>query len=212
MLLCLSSCLSLLLPHFSTFRTCISFYRLSCDTWDRNSTIMELNRAVLWLHCCWRWCCLCEESHNAHIVAQVKRVSRAHLFISGRQNVAYFSAHASCVCVCDKMFNLMARGINNLQLQLLPVRHTHTHILTVTPTHWHSVIKLHLLVCLFSLPACFVGQSKVSPTSLQSFVIPISQRGKIYDDLNSLQFTYTSWSKKFLTNTWWIRAWGVRFL
>lgn len=161
-------------------------FRLSCDTWDRNSTKMELNRGVLWLHCCWRWCCLCERSHNAHVVAQVKRVSRAHLLISGRQNVAYFSARASCgcVCMCDKMFNLMARGINNLQLQLLPVRHTHahTHILTLTPTHWHSVIKFHLLVYPFFIACLLHGSVKSFPnlpqlTSLQSFVIPISQLG-----------------------------------
>lgn len=116
-------------------------FRLSCDTWDRNSTKMELNRGVLWLHCCWRWCCLCERSHNAHVVAQVKRVSRAHLLISGRQNVAYFSARSSCGCVfmCDKMFNLMARGINNLQLQLLPVRHTHSYIDTYTLTLSHQI-------------------------------------------------------------------------
>lgn len=145
-------------------------FRLSCDTWDRNSTKMELNRGVLWLHCCWRWCCLCERSHNAHVVAQVKRVSRAHLLISGRQNVAYFSARSSCGCVfmCDKMFNLMARGINNLQLQLLPVRHTHTH----TFLHWHlhtdtQSSNFTCLFTLFSLRACFVGQSKVSPTYLR---------------------------------------------
>lgn len=42
-----------------------------------------------------------------------------------------------------------------------------------------------------------MGHSKVFPTRLQSFVIPISQLGEIYDDLNSLQFTFSLWSKKF---------------
>lgn len=164
MLLCLSSCLFLLLPH-STFRppflTCISFYRLSCDTWDRNSTIMELNRGVLWLHCCWRWCCLCGESHNAHVVAQVKRVSRAHLLISGRQNVAYFSVHM-CVIKC-LIWWLVALTIYSCSCCPSDTHtYTHSYIDTYTLTLSHQIAP----ACLPFFIACLLrGSLKSFPNA-----------------------------------------------
>lgn len=142
-------------------------FRLSCDTWDRNSTKMELNRGVLWLHCCWRWCCLCEQSHNAHVVAQVKRVSRAHLLISGRQNVAYFSARASCGCVCVCVIKCLIWWLVALTIYSCSCCPSDTHTHTFLHWHLHTDTQSSNFTCLFTLfsfPACFVGQSKVSPT------------------------------------------------
>lgn len=123
-----------------------------------------------------------------------------------------------CVCVCViKCLIWWLVALTIYSCSCCPSdTHTHTHILTLTPTHWHSVIKFHLLVYPFFVACLLRGSVKSFPnlpqTSLQSFVIPISQLGEIYDDLNSLQFTFSLWSKKFFTNIWWIRAWGVRFL
>lgn len=172
MLLCLSSCLSLLLPHYSIFfppcLTCISFYRLSCDTWDRNSTIMELNRGVLWLHCCWRWCCLCGESHIAHVIAQVKRVSRAHLLISGRQNVAYFSAHM-CVIKC-LIWWLVALTIYSCSC--CP-SDTHTFL------HWHlhTDTQSSNCTCLFTFFHCLLASwvtQKFSQRVCKALLFPLA--------------------------------------